>query len=467
MKKIIQRTLSVLCICSVTIILLMGVSNVVERKDSVIKNADFFDHPEPTDVMFFGSSHMLNAVFPVELWEDYGISSYSFAGHGSRVPTNYWIMRNAFDYATPKAVVVDCYFLAKDEMKDSREEFLHISFDAFPLTKTKIEAINEVIGSDGDRMAYLFPFSTYHSRWKELGKTDFCWDASPEAGGSIRNSFTSLARYEKAEFGDVTPDNSLGVVYLRKLIEYCQERNIEVVLTYVPFVAAAWAQKEDCVAEQIAQEYGIAYVGLEELSNQINFATDLADTGHLNYSGGSKITKYLGQKLRTEFNIPDRSDDPSCSFWTERLHRYTKLKIEMANAETSATRFLTLMADEALSNIVLYNGQWDNDGVEAILMDWGVPQDLLDKNNTFAAVIDNTNRSCEIVTEGQKLQTVFGEIELECQDSMYKVIVEGETYGTIDLQDDVALWIYTLDASTWEYVSESCFNTKGYRSSLE
>lgn len=46
------------------------------------KNRDFIEHSDSYDVLFFGNSHMANGVFPMELWNDYGIVSYNLAGFG-------------------------------------------------------------------------------------------------------------------------------------------------------------------------------------------------------------------------------------------------------------------------------------------------------------------------------------------------------------------------------------------------
>ena len=59
-------------------------------------------------VLFFGTSHVNNAVFPMELWKDYGITAYNFGGHANAIATSYWVMKNALDYTHPKLVVFDC-----------------------------------------------------------------------------------------------------------------------------------------------------------------------------------------------------------------------------------------------------------------------------------------------------------------------------------------------------------------------
>ena len=87
---------------------------VVERKDSHQKYADFFDTANQLDVLFLGSSHVINGINPVQLYEDHGYTAYNMGGHGSVLPSTYWELKNALNYCNPKYVVVDTYLLEKD-----------------------------------------------------------------------------------------------------------------------------------------------------------------------------------------------------------------------------------------------------------------------------------------------------------------------------------------------------------------
>ena len=48
---------------------------VVQRKHSTVKYSDFWELSEQIDVLFFGSSHILNGINPLFLYEEYGITS--------------------------------------------------------------------------------------------------------------------------------------------------------------------------------------------------------------------------------------------------------------------------------------------------------------------------------------------------------------------------------------------------------
>ena len=82
-------------------------TRLTESGYSYSKNAEFMEESERYDVLFFGNSHMANGVFPMELWNDYGIVSYNLAGFGNRIPTTYWTMEDALDRSHPKLIEMD------------------------------------------------------------------------------------------------------------------------------------------------------------------------------------------------------------------------------------------------------------------------------------------------------------------------------------------------------------------------
>ena len=82
----------------------------------------------------------------MELWNDYGITSYNFGNHDAQLPTTYWVMKNVFDYQKPKCVVIDGHYLEFNR-KTSATNFMnvHIALDTFPISKTKINAVMDLL----------------------------------------------------------------------------------------------------------------------------------------------------------------------------------------------------------------------------------------------------------------------------------------------------------------------------------
>lgn len=464
MKKTIRILASLLCICLLTTVLLAITSSVLSRKDSINKNADFLSEKGEFDAMFFGSSHMLNGVFSMELWEDYGITSYNFAGHGSRIPTNYWIMKNALDYKTPRLVVIDCYYLSAEIKHDDIQEFVHMSVDAFPLTNTKYRMILDLFETDAERFSFLWPFSTYHNRWKELEKGDFKPQGSTEKGSSIRIGHMQLDKPESITQTDRYVGESQGVIYLKKMIEYCEQRGIEVILTYMPFIAADWAQREANRVHQIADEYGLLYLDYESLSARIDFNTDLSDTGHLNYMGGSKITSYIGKVITENYNITDKRTDPAYTSWHEDAKAYKAYKTSLLDSQKSAMMSMPLLFDTTRSFVLFYNAQSEHAGIERMLQGLGIPEETMQGGRSFLAFIDHKERACTVLAEEDKLQTRYGILTLQMDDTgTCAVLLNEQEQFVMTAENDVGLWVKMWDDSTEEMICVATFNQSGSR----
>lgn len=391
MKEKRNFFLECIVILCLTGILLGIATDLLELKDSDIKYAEFFKQKEPYDVLFMGTSHVINGVFPMELWKDYGIVSYNFGGHGNQMATSYWVLRNALDYTSPKVVVIDGLNLSRDRKCSANFSQVHQSLDTFPLSWTKIRAIFDLhddpnaVRDEGTekptKAALLWNYTVYHARWAELGKKDFLPEINKEKGAQsriqvVRGSLNRISQDQKSD------PNTTGEVYLRKMIEECQARGIEVLLTYLPFPARDWEQKEANRLYDIAEEYKINYINFLDM-DLIDYQTDLYDANsHLNPSGARKVTAFLGSYLKARYDLPDRREDESYSFWNEDYDAYVKLKNNNLKSRNSIIQYLMLLAGDDFDYMIELRKPeiLDNDWIVSLLENAGIPAQAINKN---------------------------------------------------------------------------------------
>ena len=281
-----KRILSCLAALCLTLALLGGLTWLTQKKDSYAKHAEFFEQKADYDVFFIGSSRMMNGVFPMELWENYGIVSYNWAQAGHPPPAYYWVMRLAMDYKLPKLMVIDCYGMHFDAKTTAVFGLMHISMDSFPLSLNKIRAAYDMLDdpyigeeyNEGERRSafnLLWTFPVFHSRWSQLTEEDFRPKKNMTRGAIANNElFWGEFVPDDSEMGKVTETVSMD--YLRRAIEECQSRGIEVLLTYIPLFADAKQQAMADYAGKIAAEYGVDYINFFDL-NVANYHVDFAD----------------------------------------------------------------------------------------------------------------------------------------------------------------------------------------------
>ena len=302
------------------------ISQLVERKESQNKYHDFFEQKENFDVLFLGNSHTINAVFPMKLWNDYGIVSYNLAGHGNRLPTTYAVLKEALKYTSPQLVVVDCFHIKSNRMYSDSIEQVHLSMDAFPLTLSKFESICNLIEEWNLRSEFLWPFTIYHNRWDSLTADDIHPTPSPEKGAEAKIG-TSIPRETiTISSSDKLTEDTVGIEYLRKIIELCQSQNIEVLLTFYPFPANEEEQREANFVYDIAKEYNLNYINFLKL-NIVDYNTDCLDeANHLNASGGDKVSSYIGKYIVEHYSVPDRRSENSYDFWYDDYQKYLSFR---------------------------------------------------------------------------------------------------------------------------------------------
>lgn len=297
MKRKIKIILNCIVTLGITVMLLVYSTDIMERKTSVSKYAPFFEQEADFDVLFMGTSHVINGIFPMELWKDYGIVSYNFGGHANMPATSYWVMENALDYTKPELIVMDCAaLLNKAKTSTVSFSYVHSSLDAFPFSLTKVRAVFDLLDDEvaaevyakskdkepGTVMGLLWDYSVYHNRWNELKENDFEPNITVEKGAESRIAVGIPDSVVKVDSGNKMIENTISIEYLEKMIRDCQNRKIDILLIYLPYLAGENEQKCANRVYDIAEQYGVNYINFLDL-NIVDYETDLYDANsHLN-----------------------------------------------------------------------------------------------------------------------------------------------------------------------------------------
>lgn len=447
----------------------------LENKGAHNRNGDFFRVADECDVLFLGTSHMATEVLPLELWHDYGITSYNIAGLGQLMPVSYWMLINALDYANPKVVLVDCYAIEADAVANDGE-FMHMSMDGLPLTKTKIRAVCDLYDDMDRRIEYLWNFSIYHNRWDELTWKDF--DSRYD---NMRGAQFQVALCEPAPFilRDVEPEpvDSVGVKYLRKIMEECRRRDIKVVLTYLPFPANESEQKVAAYVGQFAQEYGVDYLNFLKL-NVVDFKTDCLDANsHLNISGGHKITSYIGKYLSEECGIVNRRRDGIVD-WDEDYAGYQRYKVERLQGLESLQNSLIMMADKSFSLCLYVDGEskiWDYEQyvnlVQNLAPEYAFPTlgEIMGQGVDYLLLLDNKNRVIKEFggEESGETETSFGKVVYTKTEAGERVLYLGGSEENLLVEEDENGHKLTVQTILIDHSDGSIINLQKFQETLK
>ncbi|MCR5403020.1 MAG: hypothetical protein K6E91_04265 [Butyrivibrio sp.] len=473
-----------------TSVCLLAASAVLRSKESDYKYADFFTNADKIDVLFIGSSHVINAINPVELFDNFGITSYNMGGHGSVMQATYWELQQALEFCRPKCVVVDTYMLQKDyqyldtmdeDYSDSDRETsvaqLHLNMDCWPLTDVKSAAIKDLIEDPDIQKQFFADFYVYHNRWEELNSEDYKVllgqsDRNPLYGAEMRYEM-ELAPNLGVDIPDeeVLEDESVGTMYLRRIIESCQANGIDVLVTYLPCSTDDSDKRADNTAHMIANEYGVPFVNMLK-EDVIDFYTDLNDTGHLNAIGALKASDYLGDVIAKRGIVPDHRGDPAYADWQARAYLYNSALNSLAVESENIYKQLHFLSLGGVSSIV-----YINDGSEAFgdtffkkLIGNIAGSDAIISNTDGPYILINdagTKKVYEASAEKELagIKTSIGTLNYLPVDHLIRLLYADEDPDTNYLYDDEKLnydiQVIAYDNETGEILSHSYYKSYG------
>ncbi|MCR4808049.1 MAG: SGNH/GDSL hydrolase family protein [Lachnospiraceae bacterium] len=283
-----------------------------ENQDGRITQ-EYYPVCKDTDVIFVGSSTVHSGIDPRILKSEQGISAYLRANASQPMWITYYMIEDALRWHTPELVCIDTTFIKYGD--DFVEEpSTRKALDGMRMSPSKINAIRASMGEDEKMADYIMPLFRFHSRWKELTLDDFRY-AYYNKPVTV-NGFLPDEEVEPAVPGDLvytregdTTLSSRNVEYLRKAIELCKSKGIQVMVFKTPAHSENWSRDYDDQINEIVKEYNLSYINFDDKNDEIglDYSTDTPDGGsHLNTSGAAKFTKYLGEYIRNNFTVSDR-----------------------------------------------------------------------------------------------------------------------------------------------------------------
>ncbi len=385
-------------VCTGTFLILLitawrYLSNRMELKSSHIKYDDFFECGDSTDVLFLGSSHMINAVFPDILWEDYGITSYNLANHGELLPTSYEVLKNALDYSKPQVVIVDMFTLSSMGTYYNKS-FSHVSLDAFPLTGTKLNSINTLFDDIDTKCEFISNFCLYHARWDEYLSISSEYTPSVLKGAEMRvNVESSVGALTESSIVDKTMTD--GIKAVMKFKKLCDEKGICLICVNIPYSGFEDKDAATNYAASIMEDAGIIYLDFRSKDSELQLEpkTDFYDTQHVNPLGGRKVTEYLGRYLIENNMVQDRRDGEYAEQWNQDIalsiaERMVQLK-KQAESGNIVNTLMLMKANKARGIIIItpYASFRNKETIKDMLQQMGFDVSLMDNLGTSSAWI--------------------------------------------------------------------------------
>lgn len=310
--------LAALCAC------LLLADRAMRRDDGKRKYGPFFAEEQNYDVFFMGTSRVLDGVQPMELWRDYGFTSYNMGNNSENLEMTKWVLDLAMDTHKPKAVLIDVYYVDRKVTDAWAYAYRHLFLDEIPLSKKKIECVKATLPRS-EWTEFLMPFSLYHGRWEEIlsGETEELVICQPFAMGAELRAQREKPAIDFVRTQAMNTEEMEGKDSLRKIAALCRENGVEPVFMAIPAPISEEEQMNVNSVQLIADELGVPFINMLDAQGLVDFNSDCYDgLGHLNPDGASKVTAYLGAWLSEHFDFTDKRGDAAYAHWDESLAQY-------------------------------------------------------------------------------------------------------------------------------------------------
>lgn len=310
--------------------LLLMADRAMRRDDGERKYGAFFADEQGFDVFFLGTSRMMDGVSPMELWRDYGVTSYNLANSSEVLEVTEQVLDLAMDTHVPGIAMIDVFYVSHRMDEVWTYPYRHVFYDEIPLSRAKFDAVRATLPRS-KWLEFMMPFSLYHGRWEELlsGGAERMVECEPfMMGGELRPGYSIPYEYTRTK--GMIEGELPGFDALRRIAAFCRENGVEPVFVALPGFAMGEEQMEMNAVARVAQELDVAFINLFDVEELVDPQTDCYDyVGHANPNGASKITAYLGQWLTENYDLEDKRGRAEYAYWDENLALYEAYRYEV------------------------------------------------------------------------------------------------------------------------------------------
>lgn len=271
------------------------------------------------DVLFLGSSLVVNAFIPQEIYNDFGIRSYNLASEQQSIFLSYWWLREALRFQSPQVVVLDTKFMWNvhpEDVINTSEALTRKCLDPMKWSKVKADAVHTLCTLDPaqSELSYYLTNLRYHARWTGLEEYDFnpamVGHAELKGYGPLSERGDEVfVPFESSDTAVTTELLPLMMTYMEKIAALCQDSGVRLVLISLPGNDMGDEAHNSYTA--LAERCGADYYNLCEKSlyEQIGIEPPENILWHSNIWGAKKLSRFMGGLLYDNYGLGGAVDE--------------------------------------------------------------------------------------------------------------------------------------------------------------
>lgn len=322
-------------------VIVIGLSNILllKSEDGVNQMQALYKQPEQSiDVFFVGSSKVYCDIATGVLWDNYGMAAFDLGGAEAPSWVSYYMLKEALKTQKPKAICYEVSVAAMYQFLTQANNWATDNSYGMKWNQNRIDQLR-VNSEEEEFYERLNPFNIMHGRYKDLCENDFknIRNTANYKGFDPRDRIWEMETPTTISITDMEPCTEKEEEYITKIIELAKSESIPIVLFASPYDVPEEDRPILNYIATIAEREGVEYIDFNNMYDELgmDFSCDMADTGHLNYSGNYKFTNYFGGLLKSKYDIPDRrGDDRYVSWdWDSALQKYERIDSKILSTE--------------------------------------------------------------------------------------------------------------------------------------
>ena len=444
-KKIMKRALPVaiviaLLVLGCRVLNYLYVEIVDTNEWTRILWHNFYDEEENIDNLYLGSSHVYCSLNPTQMDDLTGKNNFNLSSPAQRLNGSYYLLKEAGREHDLEHVYVELYYdVSTGREGDFKVEGLGANWFNSDYMKNSLNRF-EFLLTMSDKKNYLeslMPFIRYRSK---LFDTEYVQQQIDKKSGIDYQNYQHTQQNEKGfvqymdkgyyystlelstedlllkqtkVLGDENPVSQDAEKYLRKIMEYCKENEIELTLFSAPVYELQVLTTENYdtyikYIRAIADEYGVEYYDFN-LSREeylpIQHTEYFGDKEHLNSAGAEMFTKFFWQVMQGTAEENEKYFYPSYSDKRQETEGYVYGILEVAPLEGSEGLRQFKVASNWSENIEYQIYTTPEDGDTVMLQDFS--------ENPYFTVTPEETGVCRIEARKTGEETPFQTIDIK------------------------------------------------------
>ena len=305
------------------------------------------------DVVYVGGSAVCDYYAPLQAWEKYGIVSYDYAANTVQLELYQTMIKELLKTQKPELIILDARALQyrdKDNVdaQPPSEVSYRNTLTEMKLSRNKMDFINTYVEkvTGESKASFYFDLIKFHDNLTKprSGYLEIMFGKykNPYNGFRLVPSYTLIGQRDFST-SVKKPVSGETEAILNDLLDYMDETGIDYLFTVSPYAEKKEHKMTFNYVQEIIENRGYRFIDCNEYVDQmeLDFETDLYDNNHVNIYGAEKYTDFLSQYILTNYESPNRKEDPDYVFMNTYLDEWhldvksTKAIIDQIISEVS------------------------------------------------------------------------------------------------------------------------------------